>query len=235
MIEFIKDNLTKFLFLLIGVLLVVLILVHVFDLKLINREESNEYEEVAIVEEIEQDEVEEPVLEEVKQVKVDIKGAVKKPGVYVVNEGSIVNDVIELAGGFSKGGTAKNINLSKKVQDEMVIYIYTSYQLNRMKNDNKISEDCKTNIVDISSCEGASIIIPGDNSITEENTIDGKVSLNTASKEQLMSVSGIGESKALAIIEYREKNGGFKSIEELLNVSGIGESIFNKVKDHFKL
>ena len=90
-------------------------------------------------------------------------------------------------------------------------------------------------IYEISNCEGASII---NNSVNNEKndsleivSENNKVNINNATKEQLLTLSGIGESKALAIIEYRNSTGGFKSIEDIKNVSGIGEALFAKIKD----
>ena len=177
---------------------------------------------------------------------IDIKGAVKNPGVYKVVKGSIINDVIEIAGGLKSNAYTSNINLSKKVSDEMVIYVYTKSEYSKANNaSNSINtsvKDCNvsSNNIDISSCikEGSSTIYNDSNS--KEDTFDtgnnsnqsSLINLNTASKEELMTLNGIGESKALCIIEYRNQNGGFKSIEEIKNISGIGEASFAKIKDY---
>ena len=208
----------------IGLLLIVAIIG--FSIFHKNDKKLND-EDIALVEEIEETKPE--VLAEVKEKEyyVDVKGSVKNPGVYKVKEGTIINDVITLAGGLKSGASTKNINLSKKISDEMVIYIYTAKELTNL---NKESE-CLCDKVDISSCEGASVII-SDNVSTSSNETKGLVNLNTASKEELMTLSGIGESKALAIIDYREKNGGFKTKEELMNVSGIGEASYKKIESN---
>ena len=208
----------------IGLLLIVAIIG--FSIFHKNDKKLND-EDIALVEEIE--EIKPEVLAEVKEKEyyVDVKGSVKNPGVYKVKEGTIINDVIALAGGLKSGASTKNINLSKKISDEMVIYIYTAKELTNL---NKESE-CHCDKVDISSCEGASVII-SDNVSTSSNETKGLVNLNTASKEELMTLSGIGESKALAIIDYREKNGRFKTKEELMNVSGIGEASYKKIESN---
>ena len=179
-------------------------------------------------------------------VSVDIKGAVKNPGVYKVVKEAIVNDVIAYAGGLTNNATTSNINLSKKVSDEMVIYVYTKDELNKKKEEVKTVEnktpECitKQNTPDISLCtddkESSIIVTPSDdnnvNSTTEEEKQENSlININTASKEELMSLSGIGESKALSIIEYRNNNGSFKCIEDIKNISGIGDALFEKIKD----
>lgn len=171
---------------------------------------------------------------------VDIKGAIKKPGVYKVEANSIVNDVIAVAGGLKSSASTKYINLAKKVSNEMVIMIYTNSEVNKMKN--PVIETCTSNSYKIDNCEDSSIVISSDgdsalDSTSSTNSQDdsNKVSINTGNKDELMTLSGIGESKAIAIIEYRNSNGDFKSIEEIMNVSGIGESAYNKIKDNIKL
>lgn len=177
---------------------------------------------------------------EKRKYMVDIKGAIKNPGVYQVDEGTIINDVIKLAGGLKSSASTKYINLSKKVSDEMVLVVYTNYEISKMNN--PISRVCESSSVDISKCDGTSVIVSGNNNSIEgknENDVtsstNGKVSLNNGTKEQLMTLNGIGESKALAIIEYRNKNNGFKNLEELMNVSGIGESAYSKIKEYITL
>lgn len=140
----------------------------------------------------------------IKKYIVDVKGAVKFPGTYELEEGKRVIDVINLAGGVLENADLLSINLSKKISDEMLI------------------------------------IIPEINIISEENFIndfnnDGKISINYGTLENLMSLNGIGEIKAKAIIDYRNNNGMFKTIEDIKNVSGIGNSTFEKIKDYIKL
>jgi len=146
------------------------------------------------------------IIEEVmdNEIKVDIKGAVKMPGIYSVSLDKRVNDVINLAGGLLENADTININLSEKVYDEMVIII--NYKIDNITDDNVVVND-----------------------------INSKISINKANLEQLKTLPGIGESKALAIISYRENVGKFKSIEQLLEVKGIGESIFAKIKENITL
>lgn len=187
------------------------------------------------------DDIQEDIVSEdiLNEVLVDVKGAVKKPGVYKLPANSIVNDAIQSAGGLKSGASTKYINLSKKVLNEMVITIYTNYEINKMNNVN--SNVCTSTDENIKDCEGSSIVVTGDdkkdNTDNKNDSLvkDEKISINTAGKEELMKLEGIGESKALAIIDYRSKNNGFKSLEELMNVSGIGEVAYSKIKDFIKL
>lgn len=164
-----------------------------------------------------------------KNIFVDVKGAVKKPGVYEVKENSIVNDCIKLAGGITSSGTLSNINLSKKVTDEMVIYVFKKSEITTSAK-NEIP--CTTEVIEINNCP---IITDNqtsnnDNKETTTDTIGKKININTATKEELTTLTGIGESKANSIIEYRKTN-QFKSIEELKNVSGIGDALYESIKD----
>ena len=103
-----------------------------------------------------------------------------------------------------------------------------------MNIDENIIEECNCPTIDTSSCAGSNIITSvGGSTVKDDNT--NKVSLNNASKDELMTLTGIGESKALAIIEYRNNNGGFKVLEDIMNVSGIGEAAYNKIKDYITL
>lgn len=191
----------------------------------LNRKEDNNKDEV-IIEKKEDLSIEENTLEvELIEYYVDIKGAVKKPGVYKVTKGSIVNDVINLAGGLKSTANTKYINLSYEVNNHDVINIYTNSEV----KSNSIKMECSCPNIDISSCDNSSIVTNNGTSNNVSN-VSGKVNINTASKEELMSISGIGESKALAIIEYRNNN-KFNSIEDIKNVSGIGDSLYNTIKD----
>lgn len=157
------------------------------------------------------------------KVYVDIKGSVKKPGVYQVPADSIVWDIVNLSGGFTKNAYTKNINLSQKVKDEMVIYVFSKNEMSKMNNTIKTDTACTTNVINYDNC------ITTEKNATETST--SLVNINTASKEELMTVSGIGASKADSIIAYRIKT-PFSKIEDIMNVSGIGESLFDKIKKY---
>lgn len=215
--------------------------------------EKKELTEEIKVEEPKKEQTE--VIEEVKMIYVDIKGEIKKPGVYKVSENSIVNDVIKKAGGLTKNASTLVNNLSRKVHDEMVIIIYSKDEIEEFSktkekeeiiidnstvikdtiiNDSSIDKDdidTNTNIVEK---EEIKVEENKTNENADTNTND-KLSINTANLEELMTLPGIGESKANNIIEYRNNNGNFKNVEEIKNVSGIGESAYEKIKDYIIL
>lgn len=223
-----------------GVLLVLLVFnvfLHIFALSSFSKKEETTDEISTFVEEEEQDtELPYEELEEKQMIKVDIKGAIQKPGVYELSSGSIINDVIHLAGGLKSNASTKYLNLSKKLSDEMVIYIYTTTQVNKM--DSPSTDVCTVSSSDIRPCAGSSVVVSGSSTTnSDDNTTDtsGKISINKASLEELMTLSGIGKAKAEAIIQYRQENGGFKTLEEIMKVSGIGEAAYNKIKDNITL
>ncbi len=161
--------------------------------------------------------------------QVDIKGQVQNPGIYKLKKDSRVYEVIEQAGGLTNDANTTVINLSKKISDEMVIIIYSNEEVKNFENTKKLEEQV------INQCQQKDEnALKNDACITQEQptSIQTKISLNEATTEELMSLPGIGEKKANDIIEYRNKNGKYKSIEEIMNVSGIGESVFEKIKDY---
>ena len=183
-------------------------------------------------------EIKEEVTEEIpkeEKIKVDIKGAVKNPGVYEINSNGRVADAIAISGGLTNDADTSIINLSKNLTDEMVIIIYTKEEVAEMLKGSTsikyIEKECICPEIENDACIDNVI----DNKPDTNTSNEQKVSLNSATIDELMQLPGIGEVKAKAIIAYREENGGFKSIEELLEVNGIGESTFNKIKDQLSL
>lgn len=158
---------------------------------------------------------------------IDIKGSVKKPGVYEFTQGDRIIDAINKAGGLTKNATTNNLNLSKKLTNEMVIYVFNKNELTTTKAFEQVNNvaECKCETIEVNNCV--------DKNTTNESTNNEttKININTDSKEKLMTISGIGSSKADAIIEYRTKNGNFKTTEDIMNVSGISKTIYDKIKD----
>lgn len=166
--------------------------------------------------------------EEEESAFVDIKGQVLNPGVYKINKNTKVIDVINMAGGLLETSDTSKINLAKKVKDEMVIIIYSVEEIKKSEI-KEIKIDYSFNDAVINEKD----IISNEDKVNDISSVENKlVNINTCTKEDLLSLSGIGESKAEAIIAYREENGSFKTIEDLLNVSGIGNSIYEKIKNY---
>ena len=162
-----------------------------------------------------------------KLINIEVKGEVKNPGVYSLKENSIIKDAIELCGGFTSNANTNNINLSMKVKDEMVIFVYKKSVVKKV---NKVDIGCKSNNYDISKCvEVKESIIESSNENIKSNE-SKLININTAGMNELTTLSGIGKSKAEAIIAYRQNNGLFKSIEDIMKVSGIGKSTYEKFK-----
>lgn len=218
-----------------GILVILIILSNLGIYYLVNAKINNIERKVG--ETTENSEVQEEPREVIlENYKVDIKGAVKNPGVYELKIGTRIIDVIKRAGGLNSNADTSINNLSKYIEDEMVIIIYTKEEVN---NFDKILEEQKNNenlcinyneVVNNDSC--TNIFDEKDNNENSNLEVDTKVSLNTASLELLMTLPGIGESKAESIINYREKEGSFEKIEDIMNISGIGESTFEKIKDY---
>jgi competence protein ComEA len=176
---------------------------------------SNEQKEEPKIEITKKEEVKEE--KKVKQTKVivDIKGEVNNPGCYEVEDNLRVKDVIALAGGITPDADTSNINLSTKVHDEMVIVIEKKgTQTEKIESEAKVTTNTKT-------------------STTSKTT--GKISINKADQKTLMTLTGIGESKAKKIIEYRNANGPFTKLEDIKKVNGTGDAIFAKIKDSITL
>ena len=163
--------------------------------------------------------------EEIKTCYFDIKGKIKKEGVYQIECDKRVIDAIKLAGGITKDADTSMLNLSKKIVDSMVIKIYSKSEvknyLKTIETDTKKQELCQNDQIKNDAC------IENKEVTTNSNLIN----INTATLEELMTLTGIGESRAKAIIDYRNQT-PFKSIEDIKNVSGIGESMYAKIKEN---
>ena len=170
--------------------------------------ETNLQAEVAAVskDSVSENEVkkEEPVEQDL--ITVDVKGAVKAPGIYDLPVGSRVNDAVQKAGGLTEQADSKSLNLAQKVSDEALVYVPT-------KGEEAASQQTTSGTASSTSKEK-------------------KVNLNKASLEELKQVKGLGGKRAQDIIDHREANGKFKSVDELKKVSGIGAKTIEKLKDY---
>ena len=135
---------------------------------------------------------------------VDIKGAVKNPGVYQMKSGDRVKDALEAAGGLTGEADSQKVNLAQRVEDQMVIVVP------------KVGEEATEMPAGLTGKEASK---------------EGKVNINTATVEELKTLKGVGEKKAEAIIEYRKKNGSFKTKEDLMKVRGIGKKLFESFQE----
>lgn len=140
------------------------------------------------------------------QVTVDVKGAVNHPGVYSLPSQSHVTDAIKRAGGLSNLADSKSVNLAQKLQDETVIYVAQKGE--------------KITVVEEEKA----------NNIATQGNSKGKINLNKADLSSLQTISGVGAKRAQDILDYRDSQGGFKTIDDLKNVSGIGEKTLEKLR-----
>jgi competence protein ComEA len=156
------------------------------------------------------------------EVYVDVKGAVKHPGIYKAEADDRVYDLIQEAGGFNENADRNQVNLAQKVKDEMVIEV-------PKKGEKAASAQTATAAAGISAPASSS------SGTAASGEAAAQVNINTADQTQLETLPGIGPSKAAAIIEYREKNGPFQKPEDLKNVSGIGDQTFAKIENSITL
>lgn len=171
------------------------------------------YLETAVTEHTENSEMEDTEgYEPTEQVSggfcyVYVCGAVNSPGVYELAEGSRIYEAVQMAGGLREDACAESVNQAECLMDGQMIKILTEEEA--------IALDEKSTMADAESS-------------------DGRININTASVTELMTLPGVGQSKAEAIIAYREEHGAFSAIEEVMNVTGIKEGVYNQMKDHIK-
>lgn len=159
----------------------------------------------------ENQEVKEQKAEKTKEnVVVHICGEVKNPGVYRFSETPRVIDVITKAGGFTKKADKDSINQAQPVEDGKQLVISSKSSTKKKESSKDKSEILKTD---------------------ETTSKDNRIDLNTATREQLLTLPGIGEAKASQIISYREENGSFSQIEDIKKISGIKDGVFNQIRD----
>lgn len=187
----------------------------------------------------------------------DIKGNVNNPGVYEINNGDTIQDIINLSGGLKKNSYTDNINLSKKVKDEMVIYIFSNSEISKIKelsncvcedtyvykeceddknlgneeNNSKLEENITNTNDEIIKNSTTTKIIKTTEKIDITTKIKYPININLVSIEELLNIKGLGEKKASSIIKYREEHGNYESIEDIKKVDGIGDKLFESIKE----
>ena len=191
-----------------------------FSNEIYKNKEEQKNNEISILEEPSKD-------TEYKEIKVDIKGSVKKPGVYTLKENSRTNDAIIASGGLLKNANTRFINLSKILNDGDVIVVYSNEEIKKAQKEERIVVEtpCVCEEVKNDSCYKED----------KETETTSKININTATINELIKLNGIGESKAKLIIEYRTKNGKFKDIKEIMNIKGISETLFSKIKENITI
>lgn len=215
--KFIKKHKGK-IFIIIFIIFTFYTVIDTYSLKESKSETKEETQKVAIKKQTKENKESSP------KVLVDVKGEVQKPGVYELTKDNTVIEAINKAGGLTSQSDTSNINLSKKLEDEMVIIVYSKEEIENMNEE-----------VECPPCNDACVTKEDEKALleeTKEQEVIGKVNINEADMNILQTLNGIGEVKAKAIIDYRDKNGPFKQIEDLKKVSGIGDSVYEKIKDN---
>ncbi len=193
--------------------------------------------------------VQEEKVEVKSNIKVDLKGEVINPGVYELKEGSILNDLINKANGLKKTINSENISLSFLLEDEMLINF--SEEKTKTTSNNKSKSTVNSSSPKKQMGETDQVVAPKSNSDNNYTISSSKsdsnnavpsteptlpeepkiININTATIAELITLNGIGEAKAQAIIAYREEFGLFQAIEDIKKVKGIGEAIYAKIKE----
>ncbi len=161
-------------------------------------------DETAAVSDTQMIEIQTETTVQIRDVYVQIGGAVNSPGVYKVSSDKRVFEAIELAGGLRADADRNRVNLVSPVVDEMQIYVP---EIGEVSTQQALEQQ------------------------TQSDSSSGKININTAQAEDLTRLPGIGESRARTIIQYREEHGGFQNISEIMNISGIKQAMFDKIKD----
>ncbi len=159
-----------------------------------------------------------------QKIFVDVCGAVVRPGVYELEEGARIFQAVDAAGGYLPEAAMNYLNRARSLGDGQQIYVPT---------ETEVEENLEFALAKVPEAltEGENTGDLEQNESSGGQNEDSRVNLNTADAGQLSTLSGIGQSKAEAIVAYREEHGGFTSIEEIMNVEGIKEGTFSKIKD----
>ena len=160
-------------------------------------------------------------LKEESKLYVHICGAVEAPGVYELAAGSRICDALDMAGGFLDEACKEYINLAQILSDGQKIYIPTI---------DEVQEEQQA--AGTASWEWKEQNESTADSNELKSSAEGKINLNTATKEQLMTLPGIGASKAESILSYRKEHGSFLCAEDITNVTGIKEATFSQIREY---
>ena len=209
--DFNKKN--KILLIVIVAIVAIISYYFIFD----KREEwsSNQEQNLEINDQIENNSNEQQI-EKNENIIVHVSGAVNKEGIVELKNNSRIIDAIDKAGGLKDEADITNINLAYIIEDGMKIHIPSK-------------EEKESTIIVESNIDSGTV--GQSNEIKSNNNKKLKININTATKTDLETLPGIGESTALKIIEYRKEKGKFKLIEDIKQVNGIGENKFNKIKE----
>lgn len=172
---------------------------------------------------------------------VHICGAVAVPGVYELPAGSRIFEVVEMAGGFTEDAASSWLNLAQEIADGMKIAVPSEAELaaqaaGGVQGGAGVQSGGASGCMAVSgeAVQGGSgygIFGAAESTPSEEAEAGRKVNINTAGKEELMTLKGIGEARAEAVIRYREEHGPFQTIEDIMKVSGIKSAAFDKIRD----
>lgn len=206
----------KIIFIVIGTLMVIFIGYYI-----IKKQDDYKYKEIETI--IEEDSAANAVNYEEKiednNIIVHVTGAIKKDGIIKAKQGDRIADVIEKAGGITEEADLSKVNLAYRVSDGQKIYIPSINERDfQTETEEYITNEAGKNII-----------------VEEKETNKEKVNINTATQTELETLSGIGPSTALKIINYRNENGKFKTKEDIKNVPGIGEQKYESIKENINI
>ncbi len=150
---------------------------------------------------------------------VYVCGEVVNPGVYTLSGGARVCDAIELAGGFTESAAADYLNQAEYVTDSQKLYVPSQDEVTRLIEEGTAFQDGSTQSITSGQAQASNA------------ASTGKININTADVSELTTITGIGETRAKAIVDYRTEHGSFKDTKDITNVSGIGDATYEKIKD----
>ena len=174
------------------------------------------------------------VSQEPEEIYVDVSGAVVSPGVYCLDAGSRIFQAIEAAGGCTTEAAPVCLNQAAELSDGQKVYVPTVQEAEDVAAGNGAGGNAG-NLWDLGTQSSVTGQTSEGTGQVSEDTGTGKVNINTADKELLTTLPGVGSSKADAILAYRQEQGGFSSIEEIMNVEGIKEGVFARIKDRISV